>query len=621
MASILEESKKAKGVGKFFTVKKIIVVLVILVVSAGVYYYLKNRTAGADNATVQKKEWTVKKSDLQVAIESDGKVVAEDGVELSFSVSGDALEVKEVFVAEGQNIKKGDQIASVKTDDLEYDLRRAYASYQSTLASYNEKLAGATDEEISKAKSSIEQSEISLEQAKISLEKTKKSGEDKIKAAEDALADAKEAYDKNQNISTGEDVRDAYDGLADLIKSISISLEDIFIDSDNILGVDNEAINDEFENNLGVVRSVSLSEAVVSYNMAKDEKESLNSYAILLSHNSSTSDIDAASEKTSNALNLLEAHLYKMQVMLDNSITSTAFTQSALDAFKSTINSNRSNINSKITSVRNSVQAVDDAKDDVSDYADEYQDALDNLENVKIDAEQDNVNAETSIRAKELSLEQTKLSYNELLAPLTESEMASIKSSLTSSSITLDKARNDLNKAIIVSPIDGEVAMLNYKPGDIILNDNTDPVVEIINNDTLFIEVDIEEADINKISVGQKAYATFDALDGLKLDGSISFISMTSNTDNSGIVTYQVRIVINKPEGVQVREGMTAFVDFVISEANDVLVIPVSAVRNVDGKPSVELLAGGWTTVITGFTDGKNVEVISGLSEGDQVVY
>ena len=66
---------------------------------------------------------------------------------------------------------------------------------------------------------------------------------------------------------------------------------------------------------------------------------------------------------------------------------------------------------------------------------------------------------------------------------------------------------------------------------------------------------------------------------------------------------------------------MTAFVDFVIAEAPDVIIIPVASVRNVEGKPSVEAVDGSWIPVVTGFTDGKNVEVISGLEVGDKITY
>ncbi|MEA3398847.1 MAG: HlyD family efflux transporter periplasmic adaptor subunit [Patescibacteria group bacterium] len=623
MGSIIEESKKARGLGKIFNKdkKKIIVITFILLAIVGGSYAYFGGNKEAESGEVQVREWTVKKVDLQVAIESDGKVVAEDGVELSFSVSGDTLEVDEVFITEGQKVAKGDKIASVKTDDLQYDLNKVYSSYVLALANYNERLAGATEEEIAKSKSSVEQAEISLEQQKISLEKTKISVRNSVETAEKAVKEAKEDLAENEDISVSEDVRDVYDALVDTIKAISISLEDILPESDEIIGVDQEFVNDSFEQNLGAKDTVTKNKAVTSYNQAKDDKEALNDFIVTLSYDSGYFDIDNSILKAETALGSFEDHLYDMQIMLDNSITSAALARSALDAFKTTINSNRSTINTKITSLRNDVDDIEDAKDGLSDYVEGYQDALDDWEDEKIAAEQDIANAESSLRAKELSLENAKINYTELVAPLTNSELASIKSSLTTASINLAKARNDLDKAVITSPIEGEVAMLNYKAGDIILKDDNEPVVTIINNDTLFIEVNIEEADISKIQVGQKAYTTFDALDSLKLDGEISFISLTSKTDNSGIVTYLVRIIINNTSDAQIREGMTAFVDFITAEAKDVLIVPVAAVRNVTGEPSVQTENGEWIPVVTGFTDGKNVEVISGLQSGDKIIY
>ncbi len=106
----------------------------------------------------------------------------------------------------------------------------------------------------------------------------------------------------------------------------------------------------------------------------------------------------------------------------------------------------------------------------------------------------------------------------------------------------------------------------------------------------------------------------------LRLEGEISFISLTSKTSNNGIVTYLVRVIFTKGEH-QIREGMTAYLDFVISEARDILIIPVASVRNVAGKPSVQAQSGEWAPVTTGFTDGKNVEVIGGLNAGDKILY
>ncbi|MCK5466246.1 efflux RND transporter periplasmic adaptor subunit [Candidatus Parcubacteria bacterium] len=636
MSSILEESKKARdNRGKFKITKKktIISIIILLVLSSAYFYFNKKDTKKTD---VSQKEWTVKNDNLKISIESDGKVIAEDGVELSFSVSGDNLEVKEVFIKEGDKIKKGDKIATVKTETLELNVRTAYSSYLSALADYNQTMNGATDKEIADAKDRITSAEISLNQAEISMEDTKQSAEKSIQNAKDAIYDAendlkntKEELDDNQDELTSEDVNDAYESLVDTIKSINISLDSILKESDEIVGIDDKQINNDFEGVLGVKNSSSLNQAKSSYSKSKNELGKLNSLVVLLDFNSPYSEIDTAASQAVLTLQEFEEHLYYMNLTLEATITSSDFSQSELNNFISTISTNRTTVNTKITAMNTKIEAVDDARDSLDNYIIDYEDAkrdLDNIEkdllNVKADALRNIENSEATTESRKLSVEQAKRDYNNLIAPLTEAEKASGRSRLTSSSVSLEKAQNELENATILSPIDGEVARLNYKTGDIIIDSgNVDPVAVIINNNTLFIEVDIEEADINKIKVGQTVYATFDVLDSLMLDGEVSFISLTSKTNNNGIVTYLVRIIIMNKEDNQIREGMTVFVDFVTAEAKNVLTVPISAVKNVDDSPSVLNSDEQWIPVTTGFTDGKNVEIIKGLSVGDKIIY
>ena len=250
------------------------------------------------------------------------------------------------------------------------------------------------------------------------------------------------------------------------------------------------------------------------------------------------------------------------------------------------------------------------------------------MANVQADTERDLYDAEVNVTNKELSLAQAERNYEELLAPLTDAEMASARARLNLVSVSLQKAQNNLEDATLVAPIDGQIVELNYKAGDIIV-DNNKPVAVILNSETLYVKVNAEEADVSRLSVGQKTVAVFDALDELELEGEISFISLISDTSNNGIVTYEVSVVINNPQatspkqtpGTEIREGMTVALEFISSGVNNVLTAPVSAIKNVAGNPSAQLVGGEWTKVTTGFTDGKYVEVISGLSIGDKIAY
>ena len=193
--SIIEESRgaKHKGLLRFIFNKRVFIIIVVIAVIGGGYYFFSSRKSTKESV-VELKEFIVKTDDIKISIESDGKVVAEDGVELSFSVSGDTLEVEEVFVQEGDPVKRGDNIATVKTDSLEFELRNAYASYENALASLNAKRAEPTQQEVDKAKASIESAQIALDQAIISLEQTKKDAEEQIKDAEDTVKKEENAF-------------------------------------------------------------------------------------------------------------------------------------------------------------------------------------------------------------------------------------------------------------------------------------------------------------------------------------------------------------------------------------------------------------------------------------------
>jgi len=620
--SILEESRKARGgfFGFIFSKKFLIIFLIAVAIGGGVYYYMSKNTT-SKTATVQQKKYTAKKEDLKISVSSTGKVVAKDGVELSFPVSG-SLEVDNVYVKEGDTIKKGDKIASVKTENLEFELRSAYNSYQSALASYNSKLETATDSEISKAKSSIEQAKISLSEAKTSYDQTVYNSNQNIADAKISIQTAEDNMKLNSTINDSEIVHNAYLSLTSTLKTININLTKQLRDSDNIIGVDDTNINSTFRLGLGALDSSALSQAKDSYTKVKSLRLEYETAVSLLNDYSSNSDIDSVATKASKLITAMQDHLGYMEKLVNATITFEGLSQSQLDNFKSTVNSNQSSDISMLSNLNSATQSVSNAKSSLSQYQTAYNKAVTNLATVQKQSTQNISTASNTVKTRELALTQANNDYKDLIEPISANDLASARAQLTSASISVDKAKYNVEQATLTSPIDGIVAALNYKKGDIILDGSTaDSVATIINNDTLYIEVNVEESDISKLKVGDKATVTFDAVDGVNLTGEVSFISLTSTTNSSGIVTYLVRVILVNTDKTQIREGMTASLEFITSEAKDVVAIPVQAVSNIGGKPSVVMLDGTVRNVTTNFTDGKKVEIVSGLNAGEVVVY
>ena len=620
--SILEESKKAKhGFFRFFFKKRNLIIFVILLAIAGGAYYYFTKNNSSKSTAVQLKQYTVKKQDLKIAVSSTGKVVAKDGVQLSFPISGN-LEVSAVYVKEGDKIKKGDKIASVKTESLAFDLRSANNTYQSALASYNSKVAAPTDAAKKSAQTSIDQAQVSLDQAKISLAQTQSTSAQSIANAQNNVTTAESNLRLNSSVSNSAIVNNAYLSLINNLKSIDVSLAKILRDSDSIVGVDNTNINIGFRSGLGVLDASSFNNAKTSYSTAKTQQQQFDSVVTALSDSSSQSSLDNAAIQATQVVTAMQNHLQDMQRLLDASITFSGLPQSQLDGFKAMVNSDQSAVISMMSSLNNSTQSVDDAKNSLSQYQTAYTKAQNDLKTAQSQADQNIKNSTISVQSREISLTQAKNDYTTLMTSPSQTDLASYRTQITSAAIGVDRANYNMTQATLVSPIDGVVSMLNYKQGDIILDTSTDKTVAtILNSDTLYIEVNVEEADISKLKVGDKAAVTFDALDGVNLTGEISFISLTSTTNSNGIVTYLVRVLLPDASKDQVREGMTASLDFITAEAPNVLAVPVQAVRNIGGKPSVIMLDNSVRNVVTDFTDGQSVEIVSGLNAGEVIVY
>jgi len=440
--------------------------------------------------------------------------------------------------------------------------------------------------------------------------------------AQSALASAANNLQLNSSVSNSTIVNNAYADLANTIKSVSVTAQRILEDSDSVLGVDNTMLNVNFKNILGVTAPGTLDAAKNSYLQAKALKTSLDNIIVNLDDTNSGA-VDAAATAADQTLTAFQGHLYDMQKLLDATITSSGLSQAQLDGFRSAVGSDRSSINSALSGLDSSIQAVASAKSSLNGLQISYDKVANDLKVAQSQADQNVNNALISIKSKQLALDQANSAYKDLIAPVREVDLASARAQLTSAAIAVDRANYNMSQATLTSPIDGVVSMLNYKVGDIIISSSSadTTVATIINTNTLFIEANVEEASISKLKVGDKAQVTFDAIDGLTLDGEISFISLTSTTSSNGIVTYLVRVIVNNAANTSVREGMTASLNFITAEAPNVIAVPVDAVHNVNGLPSVELANGQFTPVTTGFTDGSDVEIISGLKEGDVVLY
>lgn len=143
----------------------------------------------------------------------------------------------------------------------------------------------------------------------------------------------------------------------------------------------------------------------------------------------------------------------------------------------------------------------------------------------------------------------------------------------------LEKAESNLNSAAIRSPIDGVIISKNIGVGEFISPSQSHPLFVIANDLTkMKVEAHVSEADIGKLREGQEAFFEVDAYPGQQFRGRIQQIRNVPITNNN-VVTYDVVIIVSNNDELKLKPGMTAEVQILVANQNDVLRIPTAALR------------------------------------------
>ena len=235
----------------------------------------------------------------------------------------------------------------------------------------------------------------------------------------------------------------------------------------------------------------------------------------------------------------------------------------------------------------------------------------------------------------------SRVSAGQVLATLggssaqTSLENASI--SLQNAQLSLQNAQDALDNYTITAPISGTVIEKNFKAGDTIDNNSLTAaggtLAVLYDMSTLTFEMKIDEKDINKVQVGQEVTITADAVEGVTFSGVVDTVNINGTTV-SGQTNYPVTVVINEPQDL--KPGMNVSADIIVERAGTVLCVPVDAVNRGSDKPTVQVAQEGaldengnvvdpskleTREVTLGRNDNDNIEITSGLSEGEIVVW
>jgi HlyD family secretion protein len=190
--------------------------------------------------------------------------------------------------------------------------------------------------------------------------------------------------------------------------------------------------------------------------------------------------------------------------------------------------------------------------------------------------------------------------------------------------VSINKAQ--FAKTILRTPISGTVLSLTSQQGETVAAGLAAPTLVIVTDlSRLEVEAYVDETDVGKVRVGQAATVTVDAFPGKTFTGKVTKTAAGS-TIQVGVITYDISVSISDPS-LQLRPDMTANVTIQTGHVSNALLIPAVAIQHtvkgsfvkvakkVNGQTKISLVP-----VKTGGTDGVSVEILTGLTEGEQIV-
>lgn len=572
----------------------------------------------------------VTRGTIVTSISGSGQVSGQNQVDITSDVTG---AITRVLVKTGETVAEGTPLFEVDRKealkavrDAEQSVRDAQLSLQSSQLAYQDFVAPADALAVVKARNAVNQAQRSLEDVK--------QGSDPldIKQAQADLDTALENAKLSEDGKTPDVVRDTYDDLVPQLKTLSNDLRDAVSDADDVLGIDDTGHNDSFERLLSVLSSTRLPLAQAGYANARTK---VNAFKLLAddldSFDEDQAKIEAALQSAEAALRAVEPMLQQTSDVLAATLTSIDFSQSSLDSLRSRIQSDSSKISSQLTSLKNWRDSIDDAATTYANAGRAVEKARDALEKLKRGADQ------IDIDLAEEKLAEAKAAYDDLQKGPAAIDIAVQKngvdqrrSTLQSAQDRLADARETLNDYTVRAPFGGVIVGVEAK---LATQASASTKLATVITQEKMVVLPLNEVDIAKIKVGQKATISFDALTDLTIAGTVVEVDALGTT-SQGVVTYNVKVAFDTDDE-QIKPGMSASVSIATDVRPNVLVVPNAAIRNGsvqtlpnEKEPSPEAQSNGIPSstppesvaIETGLANDQSTEIISGLSEGAWII-
>jgi HlyD family secretion protein len=213
-------------------------------------------------------------------------------------------------------------------------------------------------------------------------------------------------------------------------------------------------------------------------------------------------------------------------------------------------------------------------------------------------------------------------------------DLRSSREQLEQARAQLEQQQDRLSKTRVYSPIDGRVTTLDIKVGETAISSSTNipgsSLMTIANPASIHTEVNVDEADIANVTIGQEARVFAIAYPDQPVDGVVDSIAVSAKVaEGQQGQSFAIKIRLLDPEKITLRPGMTCRAEIFTATKGDALAVPIQAILVEEDlaadetRREVFVIRGDRATKIpveVGLSDDTYQEIVSGLSSGDQVI-
>lgn len=502
----------------------------------------------------------VERKNIEQVVSASGSIKPSQIIDLQFETSG---QVRNVFIEIGDNVEVGQMLVKLDDTDLQAQYQQGQAAIEAAQARLGLLEAGASLEEIKLAETEVENAKRS------------------VSNSQQNLIDVKNKTKNDLNI--------LYDGAKETLNDVYLKTHDMYY----------KLTIDLFDTSNKLTFQTLISQAKIDVeNNRPAVKEKINEMFESLEELNSVSQekIEALLSIFKSDLEFTRGFLERLSEALNNSV---GISSTTLTTYKTNLNIARTNINTAISNVLSVQQNIASQKIANQISINAAKSSLDSAIAVLARAEDQLLIKKTGARSEDIDFQKAQV----------RQQQASLLS-------IVDR----IKKTSLIAPINGVVTRVNLEKGTAISPAHLAVSMNSLGN--FEIELDIPETDITKVKPGQMAKIYLDALPREQLPGHITKIN-PAETIIHGIVYYKATVVFDEQDE-RVKSGMTANIDIIINQKENVLVVPLRSIIERNNSTFVRIIKNEQLEekeIVTGASSPfGEIEVVSGLSENEEIV-